>query len=86
MPGQTVSEFRPVALQAATALSRSPVAHATVISICDSPAWLRKMHAQSEETNSDGLGCARGLRAAFLMEIGTALLAYGIWHWMHLIR
>ena len=83
MAGQPVFEFRPVASQAGTALSRPPVAHATVISISDSPAWQHRMGA---ERNSDDLGCVRGMGTAFLMEIGTALLAYGIWHWMHLIR
>lgn len=83
MAGQPVFEFRPVASQAAAALSHPRIAHATVISISDSPAWQHKMGA---ERNSDGLGCVRGMSTAFLMEIGTALLAYSIWHWMHLIR
>lgn len=83
MPGQPVFELRPVASQAATVLHNPPILHATVISISDSPAWQHKVGA---ERNSDGLGCVRGVRAAFLLEIGTALLAYTIWHWLHLLR
>lgn len=83
MAGQPVFEFRPVASQAATALSHPRIAHATIISISDSTAWQHKMGA---ERNSDGLGCLRGVRAALLLEIGTALLAFSIWHWMHLLH
>ncbi|MGA8087778.1 MAG: hypothetical protein WCA10_10750 [Terracidiphilus sp.] len=38
------------------------------------------------ESNPDGLGCARGLRSAFLLEAGMLALAYGIWHFWHLAR
>ena len=41
---------------------------------------------ESLESNSDGLGCVRGVRSAFLMEAGMVVLAYGIWHLWHLAR
>ena len=59
---------------------------ASVVSICDSPAFSRKVKEEMQHANRDGLGCARGLRAAFVLEGGMGLLIYGIWHLLHLAR
>ena len=67
----------------ATALPRTSLA--TVISICDSPSYVRPVE-NSQESDADGLGCARAVRAAFLLEGGLALLLYGIWHLWHLVH
>ena len=34
----------------------------------------------------DGLGCARAIRAAFVLKGGVGLAVYAIWHFRHLIR
>lgn len=84
VPNQTVYEFRSAA-EPATARSASPVLTSNnVISICDLPGFSGKVSSESVESNPDGLGCARGLRSAFLLEAGMLALAYGIWHFIHL--
>ena len=84
MPAQTVHEFRPSAARSA-AVSSNPVIQANVISIDNSPAFPRRADLESSETNRDGLNCARGIRAAFILEGGLGLLAYGIWHLIHVV-
>lgn len=86
VPNQTVYEFR------SSAIIEHPVSSAplftsdNVVSICDSPFFSRNTLIERPEPNPDGLGCARGLRSAFLFEIGVILLAYGVWHIFHLAR
>lgn len=84
MPAQTVYEFRATAARSAAVSTHSSFAVENVISICDSPAFTRDAEADLPEINRDGLGCARGVRAAFVLEGGLGLLIYGIWHLCHL--
>jgi hypothetical protein len=81
VPSNAIYEFRSPAVQTAVA-SRDFFVSGSVVSICDSPEYDRT--ANDEVVNPDGLGCARGLRSAFILEIGMALAAYGIWHLFHL--
>ncbi|HMG88133.1 MAG TPA: hypothetical protein VK574_20545 [Terracidiphilus sp.] len=85
MPNQTVYEFRSAAVREPAA-SAPFFAPDNVVSICDSPFFSRSTLNERPEPNPDGLGCARGLRSAFLFEAGMILLAYGIWHLCHLVR
>jgi hypothetical protein len=57
-----------------------------VISISDSPAFSRTSEKELVDPNRDGLGCARGVRSAFLLEAGMFVLAYGAWHLWQLVR
>lgn len=75
-----------MAMQSASAASHSTFASSTVISIRESPAYARAIEAERAESNPDGLGCARGLRSAFLLEAGVVLLVYLVWHLWHLAR
>jgi len=86
VPNQTVYEFRSsVTVHVAVQPSRF-CASDNVVSICDSPYFSRDILTEQPESNPDGLGCARGLRTAFLFEAGMMMLAYGIWHFWHLAR
>lgn len=84
MASRSIYEFRSAAVHTATASPRTSLA--TVVSICDSPAHVQAMESQPTESNTDGLGCARGIRSAFVLEGGLALLLYGIWHLWHLVH
>lgn len=77
----SVYEFRSVPAQVAIASPR----HSTcsVISISESPSFA-PADTESLPSSQDGLGCARGIRAAFVLEGGLALLLYGIWQLWHL--
>jgi hypothetical protein len=86
VPNQTVYEFRSSAIIQSSAPSAPLFASDNVVSICDSPFFARNTVTERPEPNPDGLGCARGLRSAFLFEIGMILLAYGVWHFWHLAR
>ncbi len=35
---------------------------------------------------ADQLGCARGLRAAFILEAAAAFCIYGVWHLLHVVH
>jgi len=83
---QTVHELRPTAARSA-AVASSPVhIGASVVSICDSPAFSRRVNEEMQQASRDGLGAVRGLRAALLLEGGMGLLIYGIWHLWHFAR
>lgn len=84
MPAQSVPDFRPSAARSAAV--SNPVIPANVVSISQSPAFRQSALVESSESNRDGLNCVRGIRAAFLFEGGLGLLAYGIWHLVHIIR
>ena len=86
MPNQTVYEFRSSAIVEQTIPSAPFFASDNVVSICDSPFFLTNTLHERPEQNLDGLGCVRGLRSAFLFEVGMILLAYGVWHFLHLAR
>jgi hypothetical protein len=79
----TVCEFRSPAVRGAVA-STAFFVPGSVVSICDSPAFSATGANEVSDANPDGLGCARGLRTAFLLEVGMFVLAYGIWHLWHL--
>jgi hypothetical protein len=83
---QPVFEFRPTAARAAAVASTAVYTNASVVSISDSPAFSRRLQEESQSADADGLGCARGLQAALVLEAGIGLLAYGVWHFIHLIR
>jgi len=68
------------------ASARSCFAAGIVVSICDSPAFLRPILEESDDSDPDGLGCARGLRSAFLLETFMFVIIYAIWHLWHLAR
>jgi len=50
------------------------------------PDFLANNSTERPEPNPDGLGCARGLRTAFLFEGGMIALAYSVWYICHLVR
>jgi hypothetical protein len=84
MSSRSIYEFRSAAVPAQAAVfNRTSLA--AVVSICDSPAYIETLESRSK-SDADGLGCARGIRAAFLLEGGAALVLYGIWHFWHLIH
>jgi len=56
-----------------------------VVSICESPAFSRVIEPDSTEPVRDGLGCARAIRAAFVLEGGLGLAIYAIWRFRHVI-
>jgi hypothetical protein len=80
-----VHQFRSPAVRTAAASSTSFFVPSNVVSICDSPAFARTSEDERGE-NRDGLGFARGLRSAFLLEASMVVLAYGIWHLWHLVQ
>lgn len=83
MRSRSIHEFHSAAAQTATALPSTSLA--TVISIADSPNFVRAVE-NPQKSDADGLACVRGFRAAFLLEGSLVLLAYGIWHVWHLLH
>jgi hypothetical protein len=83
---QTLHEFRPTAARSAAVASDPVHIGASVVSICDSPAFSRKAKEELQDAHEDSLGAIRGLRAAFVLEGGMALLIYGVWQLAHLAR
>lgn len=83
MPSRSIYELGSNAVPNAAALPRTSLA--TVVSICDSPTYVRTVDNQLR-SDADGLGCARGIRAACLLEGGVALFLYGVWHIWHMIH
>ena len=88
MPSQTVCEF-PAFRTVAASSSESFFVPASVVSIGDSPDFSKAFETttvenESSDANPDGLGCARGLRSAFLLQGCMFLVGYGIWHLWHL--
>ena len=86
MPSQAVYEFRSPAIRTDATSLKSFFLPGNVISISDSPAFSRTSEQEMVESDRDGLGCARGVRAAFLLEAGMFVLAYGVWHLWQLVR
>ena len=86
VPSQTVYEFQSPGVQTASDSSTSYFVPGNVVSICDSAAFSRAIEDEKMDSDSDGLGCARGLRSAFLFEAGLIVLVYAIWHLWHLAR
>jgi len=85
VPTQTVFEFEPRSARSTAVAPKPSFVSCNVISICDSPAFSRAPETESAEPTRDGLGCARAIRAAFVLEGGFGLAIYAIWHFRHLI-
>lgn len=86
MHTQTVFNFRPVSA-ASPRISREPSAGTSnVISICESPAFVHVVENASPDSKRDALGCARGIRAAFVLEGSLGLAIYALWHFRHIIH
>jgi hypothetical protein len=83
---QTVHEFRSGKVRFASSNSNTYFVPGSVVSICESPAFTRPAKDPLTESDPDGLGCARGVRSAFLFEFAAALLVYGVWHLWHFVR
>jgi hypothetical protein len=83
---QTVHEFRSGKVRFASSDSNTYFVPGAVVSICESPAFSRPAKDPLTDSDPDGLGCARGVRAAFILELGAAILAYGAWQLWHLVR
>ena len=83
MGSHSIYQFRSAAAPAAIAIPSS--SSGTVISICDSPAFVQAVE-NPPKSDADGLGCVRAVRAAFVLEGGLALFLYGVWHLWHLIH
>jgi hypothetical protein len=81
-----VHEFQSGKVRFASSGSSPYFAPAGVVSISESPAFSRPAKDPLTDSDPDGLGCARGVRAAFFFELGAAILAYGAWQLWHLVR
>ena len=86
MSNQTMLEFRSGKVRFASSDPDSYFFPGSVVSICESAAFVRPSRDPLTDSDSDGLGCARGISAAFLLELGAALLAYGAWQIWHILR
>jgi hypothetical protein len=85
VPTQSVFEFRPAPASFAPVSRKSVRPTGNVVSICDAPTYSREIEPDSTETVRDGLGCARAIRAAFVLEGGLGMAVYAIWHFRHVI-
>ena len=85
MPTQPVFEFRPASARPARVPAKPARTIDNVISICDSPSFSRAIEPEFDEPVRDGLGCARAIRAAFVLEGGLGLVLYAVWHFRHVI-
>jgi hypothetical protein len=85
VPTQTVFQLERRSARSTAVAPKPPLVTSNVISICDSPAFSRAIETESSEPTRDGLGCARAIRAAFVIEGGFGLAIYAIWHFRHVI-
>lgn len=85
MPTQPVFEFRPAPTETVWLSPKPARANAPVISICVSPAFSRVLEPESDEPVRDGLGCARAIRAAFILEGSVGMAIYAVWHFRHVL-
>jgi len=85
VPTQPVFEFRSAPAKPARAFRQPSRRAGNVVSICDSPAFSRVIEPDSTEPVRDGLGCARAIRAAFVLEGSLGFAIYAIWHFRHVI-
>lgn len=83
MQTQTVFLFQTNSATQTGASYKSPIGSDNVVSICDAPSFSRGQEPETAEPTRDGLNCARGIRAAFVLEGGLGLLLYAIWHFRH---
>jgi hypothetical protein len=90
VPSHTICEFQAPAFRtAATSSSNSFFVSTSVVSIGDSSEYSRAIETRANEvesidTNPDGLGLARGIRSAIVLQGCMFLMGYGIWHLWHL--
>jgi len=83
---QPVLEFQSGKVRFASSNSNSYFVPGSVVSICDSPAFARPAKDPLTDSDPDGLGCMRGVRSAFIFEMGAALLVYVVWQLWHIVR
>ena len=88
VPSHTVSEFHAPAFRIAASSSQSFFAP-SVVSIGDTSQFARAVDSRSidvegSDANPDGLGLARGIRSAIVIQGCIFLMGYGIWHLWHL--
>lgn len=83
MSSRPVYELRAATVRTAAALPR--FCSASLVSIRESPA-IEVVECQPRRSQADALGCIRGVRAAFVLEGGMALLLYGSWYLWHLVH
>ena len=69
---------------ASASVSSSYSVRGNVVSIGDSPRFTGTARLDPHEIHRDGLACARGVRSAFILEAGMALLGCGAWLLWHL--
>jgi hypothetical protein len=86
VPSHTVCEFPAPAFRIAAPSSNSFFAPASVVSIRNSPAFSAALDTEISDNDADGLGCARGVRSAILLQGGMFLVGYGAWLVWHLAR
>lgn len=89
MPSHTVYEFHAPAFRTAAPSANSFFAPTSVISIGDSSEFStaiesREIPIESTDETPDGLGLARGIRSAIVIQGCMFLMGYGIWHLWHL--
>ena len=80
---QPVFEFRPAPVRPAYVSPKASHSTLKIVSISDSPAFSRVIEPESSEPVRDGLGCARAIRAAFVLEGSMGVALYAIWHFRH---
>lgn len=86
MSSQPVLEFQSGKVRFASSNSNSYFVPGSVVSICESPAFSKPAKDPLTDSDPDGLGCMRGVRSAFIFEMGAALLVYGVWQLWHIVR
>jgi hypothetical protein len=85
VPTQPVFEFRTAPASSARTSRKPARPIGNVVSICDSPTFSRAIEPEMTEPVRDGLGCARAIRAAFVLEGGLGMAVFAIWHFRHVI-
>jgi hypothetical protein len=85
VPTQSIVQFEPRSARSTAFAPKPSIVSLNVVSICDSPAFSRVTESESAEPTRDGLGCARAIRAAFVLEGCFGLAIYAIWHFRHFI-
>ena len=84
MASSTVLESQATVHTAAHA--RSYLVSGNAATIRRAPDYTKSGDDSMIDHDADGLGCARGLRAAFIVEAVAAFCLYGVWHLFHVVR
>lgn len=83
----TILEIQPdIDLSVSSASTSTYFVPASVIPISRSSEFGKLSANDLRDSNPDGLGCARGIRTAFLLEAGIAVIAYSVWHLWHVVH